>query len=207
MVVIPLDMPRGAIREYIILSKIAAIYIATPPAGEPVMIGVSRDLARAQRNARRRWHFSVDISAALWVRDAATAHRIADTVGKAALRRYGSDDADHLRIRGERAREIIAEVAKEASVLLTEHGAMMARVTRATQEIANELDKAQSEGRLHWFNAAYKRWRMTGQSHMTYSSARLRLRQVMTKRIIKGDTNVLADNEIIASIFPMSKAQ
>ena len=56
--------PRGPVREYLIAFGVAAVYVATLPAGEPCIVGVTRDLARTRFAIRRSWHWAVEITLA-----------------------------------------------------------------------------------------------------------------------------------------------
>lgn len=195
---VPLEIPRGFIRDYIRVSKIVAIYIANPPIGKPCEIGVTTDLSKVRASLQRNWHFAVEIVAAYWLKDRRAALAIVDAVAH----REAQGKGWRVKLNGEEARAVIEAIAKDQDVILTEHGAMMARVGRATKQIADALVQAQREGRLKWFNRAYKRYRLAKlEPRYSYAKAWLLMRRIVTRRVIAGAPDPFAP-DMLRELFP-----
>jgi hypothetical protein len=194
-----LEMPQGAEREYLTLFGVAAIYIATGPGGEACIVGVSCDLARTHYAIRRK-RSRMDIVAAFWVKDRATADGIAVEV----ITSLPHNPEGLLAERAEVACWQIARVAAHRHVPLTSHDATMTRVRAAVQRVQERIAEAQAAGDLAWFNSAYRSWRLVARQSgqgMSYAEARARLRRVVTKRFITLD-NFDLDHALLPSIFP-----
>lgn len=189
------ELPRGAEREYLIVFGIAAIYLGTSPAGEPCVVGATRDLERTSQALR------MSLSAAWWVKDRDIAEAIAGEVN-GLLPHDGTEG--RLAVRGERARSEIESVAAQWNIPLTNHDAAMARVRWAVRRVSDELQHANGTGGLGWFNAAYREWRFNAKKvgqGMSYTEALARLRKVVTKRLVLHDV-IIYDTDMLSEIFP-----
>jgi len=198
----PLDfeLPRGAEREYLIVFGVAAIYIGTIPAGEPCVVGATRDLEKSSAGLQERWP-GAGITAAFWVTDRDIAEAIAGEVNGMLPR---DSTKGRIAVRGERARSEIEDVAEQWNIPLTNHDAAMARVKWAVRRVSDELQYANGSGGLGWFNAAYREWRFNAKKvgqGMSYTEALARLRKVVTKRLVLHDV-IVYDSNMLCEIFP-----
>jgi hypothetical protein len=195
------QIPRGPVREYLIAFGVAAVYVATLPTGEPCIVGVTRDLEKTRFAIRRSWHWAVDITLAFWVRDRASAKRIARAVN--------ADLAHHilpgrLAVTAERAGRAIRAEAAGRGITLTDHDTAMARVHASVDRVAAMLDEAQANGGLKWFNRGYREWREAARANglgMSYAEAKARLRRALVVRAAKGGEIAFAPN-LLAEILP-----
>ena len=194
-----LEIPRGALREYLIVFGVAAVYVATAPSGRPCEVGVTRDLERKLEAIRARWDRSIDITLAYWVRDRESAKRIA----RQASARLAHDRAGHLDVTAASAGAAIRDEAAECRVMLTDHDAAMARVHAAVDHVADVIATAQANGGLKWFNRAYRDWRIEARAAglgMSYAEACARLRRALVMRAVNG--GFVLGPEMLPEIFP-----
>jgi hypothetical protein len=184
----PIQIPTGAEREYLIIFGVAAIYVATRDQ-PPCMVRVSRDLGRSLTAMRKRWP-GTEIASAFWVRDRATAKAIV-----AAVEGFVSPEA---------ARQEIEAVAANRQVALTNHDVTMGRVRAALQQIDDRIKEANKRGDLAWFNAAFRSWRLIAKNFgrgMSYAEARARLRRAAIKQLKTLGVNDLGPS-LLSDVFP-----
>jgi hypothetical protein len=173
-----IELPTGAIREYLIAFGVDAIYVGVLPDGDVCKIGVTRDLMRSYQAMRVRWPGST-IAAAFWLSGRGEAERIARIV------------RDKLP-RDELAAIVEIELAAvQAQIRLTDHTAAMGRVIAALGRVDAELARAHQAGQLGWFNRGFKRWRLAhagrqGDRCMNFTEAKARLRRAVVRRLIAG---------------------
>ena len=173
-----LRFPKKIEREYIAISGITAIFIASRPKAAPI-IRCSRDLMTSERSIRQRCP-GARIECAYWVDDESEAQLIVDEVNAekpvnvpAALRQIDS-------------------VAAHMNVILTEHDIVLARAKAAVRHIRDKIAAAQAKGELRWFNKMFRQWRLNAKPFgrsMTYAQARARLRRNMFHAVIGRDDN------------------
>ena len=149
----PLPKP---VRDYLHEFGLACIYVT--PAGR---IGVTRDLADAGA-----------IAAALWTKDAATAHAVVRAIG--ALRSPASVEAA--------TAEVLA-AAKRVDAVLSEHAVVVARARDALTRLDTKIELARQSGTLQFFNSEYRRRReaarAAGKGFMRYGTALAKLRGLL----------------------------
>jgi hypothetical protein len=191
-----MDLPAGAIQEYIALAGIAAVYVASAPSGL-CRIGVSRDLKRTRTMLRKQSH-DLTIVGTFWLDDTKTATRIAHKVAKASCG-ASLTRAD--------ATARIEATAAEMKVHLTDHAAVMRRVRSAVAHVEMTLGQARMNGGLKWFNRAFHDFRLRakacGHPPMTYAQAHARLRRVIIQRVLSGMRSGFGV-EILLQVFPES---
>jgi hypothetical protein len=184
----PIQIPTGAEREYLIIFGVAAIYVATRDQ-PPCMVRVSRDLGRSLTAMRKRWP-DTEIVTAFWVKDRATAKAVV-----AAVEGFVSPEA---------ARQEMEAVAANRHVALTNHDVTMGRVRAALQQIDDRIKEANKRGDLAWFNAAYRSWRLAAKKvgrGMSYTEARARLRKATIKQLKLLGVNDFGPS-LLSEIFP-----
>jgi hypothetical protein len=189
-----LKVPRGAEREYIAASGIVAIYVAALPSG-PTRVGMSRDLLHSLLAIRRRWMGTI-ITCAYWLQSETDARLIMREVYNSLA--HGNEGL--LVANAKTAQRRIENVAAHMGILLTDHGTVLQRARCAVQYIEQQIEQAQANGELSWFNAAYREWRLQARSQgrtMVYAEARARLRRAMFRQILDVESQ-----EVPASLFP-----
>jgi hypothetical protein len=155
-----IDPPTGSTRDYLLAFGIAAVYVAAPAVHRPTHIGAARDLSRALVMLRAR--SPLHLESAYWVRDKSTA---ADLVKRVrgrfadAATPAGDIDATDAAVTGE-----IEQVARAANIILTTHENAIRRV-RAVIERVGELAAAEADGRLKFFNRAYREYHADAVAH------------------------------------------
>lgn len=173
-------LPRGAERDYLAAYGLVAVYVAALPTGETI-IGTSRDLMQSLL-AIRRSHAGAAIVSAYWVKNAAEARAICACVA------WQSKDVPTTPRTAQTRIEIAARRMKLA---LTDHDTVMARVRTAVEYVEAKIAEAQAAGELHWFNRAFRRWRLRANAHgrtMSYAEARARLRRALYRQILFADS-------------------
>jgi hypothetical protein len=199
------EIPRGAERGYLIIYGVAAVYIATMPAGEPCLVEVSRDLDKSLTALRREWP-ATEISCAFWVKDRAAALEIAEEVNL----RLPQNAEGWLAVRVEAAVREIVEFADDQQIQLTTHTAAMERVRWAIDQIEARIRWANATGELCWFNRAYRSWRLearkAGRSGFSYNEALARLRNEAIKQLITLGVNQLGPGLLSRVLPPLPEA-
>jgi hypothetical protein len=186
-----IELPTGPTRDYLAAFGVACVYVAAPvQVQQPLVIGHARDLSRALNWLRRDGLFSeYNIETAWWVRERGNAAYLSRVAGD-----YLGHDATV-----QHAKREIEKIARENNVVLTEHVVAMERVSRATAQIEHELRRAQRDGRLKFFNQAYKRHRAEGGT-LHYRKAFARLRRALFLRIAHMRPSVI-DTELLRDVF------
>jgi hypothetical protein len=176
----PLKLPRGAEREYLAIYGIVAIYVVALPTG-PSLVGISRDLLHSLIAVRRRWAGAL-IHSAYWVKDRTEARLIVRQVYAELAH------CDGLLVANTKtAQRRIENVAAHMGIAITEHATVLSRARTAVAYIEQQIDQAQAEGELSWFNQAYRAWRLEARKvsrGMSYAEARARLRQNLFRQIL-----------------------
>lgn len=195
-----LELPRGAVREYLHVFGVAAVYVATAPGGQVLKIGVTQDLERTLTGMREvRGEHSVDITVAFWVEDRARAQELA----RAAQDVHSGDSG----FTGERAGRAIEQAATTLRIAITSHDAAMQRVAAAVERVNQRIELANKTGGLKDFNRVFKTHRnvakAAGRRCMNYAEALARLRKVLVKRLVKG-LPVDVGKDVIAEALPLS---
>ena len=192
-------MPRGAERAYLAAYGILAVYVAAPSKGPPSVVGVSQDLLQTLMALRRcRCLPLLHMTCAFWIEDKAEARLLAREVN-AGLPHYGDDgmlDAD-----AAVAKRKIENVAAHIGIRLTEHDTVLMRARAAVEFVERKIEDEQANGKLRWFNRAFRQWRLEAQKHgrsMSYGEARARLRQKMFRQIL--------NSEFKPGVFPVLPA-
>ena len=188
-----LKLPRKAEREYIVTSRIHAIYVAALPT-EQTMVATSRDLLHSLLALRKRYS-GLHITAAFWVRDRQEARLLA----REAYHGFLGDDL--LPLDAVAAQHRIEDAAQRLSVMLTDHEAVLQRAQAAVAFVESQIEQAQASGGLRWFNDAYRLWRLEAKAHgrgMSYAEARARLRRKIFERISGNSEQLTA-----AEVFPV----
>lgn len=194
------NLPKGAVRQYFLTFGLAAVYVATPPTGQPSVIGVTRDLARSASLVRNRWNYEIII--ALW---AATKSQ-ATWVARLAQNKFGSYRLPdgQFDIRGEHAIGAVRAAAAHCSVTLVNHDAILYRGQAAVQRIDTMLREANATGGLKVFNRAYHRHRLAmkaaGQRQMPYYEAMSLLRRQLLAQLARGMAMSI-DEAVIERVF------
>jgi hypothetical protein len=187
------QIPRGAEREYLAILGIAAIYVATLPSGSS-FVSVSRDLHQSLIALQRRWN-GAEIVFSLWVKDRAAAEAIRREVNAIWP---ASTSAPTLRY-------AIEATAEQLNVPVTDHRVVMSRVCAVVDMVEAKIERANRNGELAWFNAAFRQWRLEARAHgrvMTYSEARARLRRAVIER---GLADVTFSDCLLPAVFPHLK--
>ncbi len=190
-------MPRGVLREYLRLSGVAAIYLATLAEGG-FRVGSSRDLDRTIYLLRRRY-YGLRLATAVWVEN----KELAELIICEAMPRLNCDSGGTCEVARRDAERAIEAAAARLNVALTDHATVMRRVRRASFHVKRLIDDANARGELKWFNEAFREWRIASKSQgrsVSYAEARARLRRVVVQRVLAGDVeNVVA---LTPEIFP-----
>ncbi|UGY12504.1 hypothetical protein HAP48_0028205 [Bradyrhizobium septentrionale] len=178
-----LMLPRGAVREYLAIYGVVAIYVAALPAG--AFVSCSRDLLHSLLALRRRW-LALQITCAYWVKDKTDARLICREVNASLSR--GDDGL--LVATARTAQRKVENVAAHMGIALTEHDTVLARARTAVAYIEQRIAQAQAAGELAWFNSAYRAWRLEAKQQgrgMSYAEARARLRQNIFRQILTNE--------------------
>jgi hypothetical protein len=168
------ELPGKRERDYIAAVGIAAVLVTSTG-----MVRASRDLAASRRA------LGVDITGAWWLKDVASADRLA----RAVTRRIGE-------------REVGAAVALEAARLgltLTAHAVVMRRAAVAAGNVEDALRAANERGELAWFNSAFKARRLDGEA-VPYRAAWARLRRAVVRRLLVAGRLEFGP-ELLAEVF------
>ena len=193
-----LDLPRGALREYLLLAGVAAVYVADFPKSR-CKIGATRDVLRSIQVLRLKRHDGVVCAWLAWVES----RELAELIAAEASSYYGNDPNGLLDVSIKAAIRAVEAAAARMSVPLTEHTVLMQRVRRASFHVKQMIDDAHGRGDLKWFNTAFREWRLQAKAQgrvMSYKEARARLRKVVVQRVLAGD---LEDAVALApTIFP-----
>lgn len=196
-----LEIPRGAMRDYINMTGDAAILVLNPPIGRPCEIRVGRDIGQVQTSAKRRWHFAVEIVVAVWVINKPTALRVCEHVGALAQRDYPLDKHGRWRMDGRDARALIQEATQTLGIKTMEHGPYLRMIRERCALIEDDMQRAWAKGQLAWFNRAYHRHRITDMRPSSFPEARLRLRRAIMRRVVAGYGSAV-NADILGEIFP-----
>lgn len=193
----PIEPPAGKAREYLAAFGVACVYVAAPPTCRPVVIGPAVDLSRAINWLRKHDYPEWNIEAAWWLR----AKGQADAIARVARDYLGGLPEQHSELDATiaQASKQVEEIARQSGITLTPHDVAMARVSRATLQIEHELRRAQRDGRLAFFNRAYREHRLAG-GRLHYRQAYARLRRALFARIGHGGSTEL-DPDLLAEIF------
>src|SRR6516164_6521283 len=184
-------LPRGAEREYLTVYGVVAVYVVELPTGK-TMLGTSRDLLQSLQAIRRR-HIGAAIVAAYWAKDLVEAQRICQE----AMR-----DSEGVLMNARTVQARIESAGDRMNVALTDHDLIMQRVRMAVEYVEGKIAEAQAAGELHWFNRAFREWRLKANARgrtMSYAEARARLRRAIYRQILFSEFCGIAS---MAAVFP-----
>jgi hypothetical protein len=193
------DLPRGALREYLIASEVAAVVVAIAPTGR-CRVSETRDPGRTWLALRRQIH-GLELASIYWVESIEAARLIATEVClPRAKDELGLIDGpvSHL------VRAIEATAAR-MNTSLTEHAVVMRRVRSAVHLVKTQIAEAHASGELRWFNRAFRKWRLEAKKVgrvMSYAEALARLRKAAVVRVLSGGDLTDGAVELLPAIFP-----
>ena len=184
-------LPRGAEREYLTVYGVVAIYVAKLPTGDAI-VGTSRDLLQSLQAIRRR-RAGAAIVAAYWAKDLVEAQRVCQEAarGSEGVRMTALTVQARIELAGDRL-----------NLALTDHETIMTRVRMAVEYVESKIAEAQAAGELHWFNRAFREWRLEANARgrtMSYAEARARLRRAIYRQILFSEFCGVAS---MAAVFP-----
>jgi hypothetical protein len=178
-------LPSQRHQAYLSAFQAVAIYIAI--AGRCSLVGVARDLSRAQL-AHRGDHPDATIIEAFWTSPRQRARRIASEAcielapGKAC--------GGWIVANVHEARRAIKEIAERQGAPLTDHVAAMTRVEVAIARIEAAIAAAKADGMLSRFHADYRENRLMalaeGRRSLSYGRTVERLKQSIMGAIAEG---------------------
>jgi hypothetical protein len=163
-----LELPGKRERDYIAAVGIAAVLLMSSGT-----VRASRDLAASKRT------LGGEIMGAWWLKDAASADRLA----RAAGRRGGDIEAEAARL----------------GLTLTAHAVVMRRAAAAAGNVEGALRAANGRGELAWFNSAFKARRLEGEA-VPYAAAWARLRRAVVRRLVLAGRLEFGP-ELLAEVF------
>jgi hypothetical protein len=190
----PLKLPRGAEREYIAVSGIIAVYVASLQSG-PALVGFSRDLLHTLLGLRRRWR-GLQIDSAFWVPTKREARLITAEVNRCLP--HGEQGL--LVASAKDATRKVENVAAHMGIALTDHATVLMRTRHAVAYVEDKLAQAQRCGELQQFNRDFRAWRLQARTMgrgMSYVEARARLRRKVFQQILTNEVQIDAKR-----IFP-----
>lgn len=180
-----LKLPRKGEREFIAANDIYAVYVGSLRGGGS-LVGYSRDLLHSLLTLRRQFP-GLFIASAFWVRDKREARLIAAEVNRGLMH----DGGRKLLLADAKATERHVEnVAAHMGIVTTEHATVLLRARTAVAYIDEQIDRAQAQGELSWFNRAYREWRLQAKQQgrgMSYAEAKARLRKKVFRQILSND--------------------
>ena len=194
-----LEIPRKAARDYLRICGYTAICIITMPSGYPCILRSCRDLAYSLARARRTWDKRVEMTYACWTARPDDANRVVSKVSSMHINDY-RDGTERIFNSGETLRTDIEFVSKVMQIVITDHDAVMGRISTVLRVVNSRLTDAQASGELAFFNKEFKRRRLANpKNQMLYGQARAKLRIALLKRAIAGDPKV--DASLLTEIF------
>jgi hypothetical protein len=161
----PIELPDANAQAHLSRFGVGAIFIASGPAGSPVVIGSGTDLAAELAAARKALPKDVappEIRWCVWCFDARTAQQIA-TLAIANGLRSKAKTGRALMCSLEEASSAIVAAAGRLHFRLTDHAAVVARIRATGQTLDARLEAAQRAGLLKTFNQAFKERRIAAQ--------------------------------------------
>ncbi|MBO4221989.1 hypothetical protein [Bradyrhizobium neotropicale] len=193
-----IDLPRGALREYLIASHVAAVAVAIVPTGQCRVVA-TRDPGRTLVALRREFH-GIELASIFWVESPEMARLIATEVSLPRVK----DERGLMEGPASQLVRAIEATAARMNISLTEHAVVMRRVRSAVHLVKTKIAEAQARGELGWFNKAYREWRLEAKKVgrvMSYAEAQARLRRAAVVRALSGDFTD-AGIEMLPAIFP-----
>jgi hypothetical protein len=193
------DLPRGALREYLIASHVAAVAVAITPTGQCRVLE-TRDPGRTLFALRRQIH-GLELACIYWVESIEAARLIATEVSlsRAKDERCLMEGPPSALVRA------IEATAARMNISLTEHAVVMRRVRSAVHLVKTQIAEAHARGELRWFNRAYRDWRLEAKKIgrvMSYAEAQARLRRAAVVRVLSGGDFTDVAVELLPAIFP-----
>jgi hypothetical protein len=178
----PIDLPTSRELDYTLAFDVACIYLATPAnADQPCLIACTRHAARSAAHHPK----TPRIVFMAWCYGIAEAKAVVDRVrsnfsnGSPLQNRPSADMI-----------KLIRQAADEIGAQLTDHDHAMVRVRKNIAEFSKLLAKAEGEGDLRFFNAAYRSYRLAesaqGRKTISYPEARRRLTRALLEAKAKG---------------------
>jgi hypothetical protein len=194
-----IDLPRGALREYLIASHVAAVAVAIAPTGQCRVLE-TRDPGRTLFALRHQIH-GLELASIYWVESIEAARLIATEV---ALPRAKDE---HCLVEGPPSTLVraIEATAARMNIALTEHAVVMRRVRSAVHLVKTMIAEAHASGGLRWFNTAFRSWRLEAKKVgrvMSYAEALARLRKAAVVHVLSGGDFGDAAIELLPAIFP-----
>jgi hypothetical protein len=180
---IAIRMPRGAERDYLSAYGILAIYVASVPKQSISIVGVSRDLLQTLTALRKRRRLPLlQITCAYWIEDKTEARLLAREVN-CGLPMLEMDAAT--------AQRKVENAAAHMCVRLTDHETVRMRALAAAEFVERQIEDAQANGNLRWFNRAFRQWRLEASARgisMSYAEARMRLRKKLFRQMLNANS-------------------
>jgi hypothetical protein len=194
-----IELPRGALREYLLAAKITAIYVATID-DRLSTVQITRDLERSVQYLRRD-NLTARLAHAFWCADRSLARVVArKSISGFPIAIFPNYVEAPPRFT---ALEIV-DRASAMSLSLTDHVVVMRRARAAVFRVKQAIERAQANGELNWFNQAFRAWRLRAQSvdrTMSYMEARARLRRCLIRLAIAGELDRISEH-LTCKIFP-----
>lgn len=156
------EMPTGAERDFLNAFGATAIYIAAPP----LMVRIAHDPARSI-DALRRHNSDLRPTFITWVHSAKIARRL-------------------IKRAGEPSQAAIIRAAADLNISLSRHDLVMSRARDAVRKLDALLMVAQANGKLRFFNRAYRAHRLTNGA-IPYGFVFRNLRRVLVLSLAQSD--------------------
>jgi hypothetical protein len=170
-----IDLPSRSELDYTIAFDVAAIYVACPAdADQPCLIACARHATRSAAHHPK----TPRIVFIAWTYGIVEAQATVDRVRS----NFSNGSPLQARTSGDMIK-LIRQAANKIGVQLTDHDHAMVRVRKNIAEFSKLLAKAEGEGDLRFFNAAYRSYRLAesaqGRKTISYPEARRRLTRAL----------------------------